>query len=381
MEEISEVKKILFVIPSFGGGGAERVCLNLLKGLNRERFKPEVVVFYEENAYEYDIPKDLRIRCLFKRKALDFFRLVYLLSKIIRKEKPQLIVSFLTYTNYLTIIARMIARTDVPIIVSEHTHLSRDLSFQRFKFIKKKLVRYLYPKAECIITVSKGVKEDLHTNFGIPEDRCIVIYNPLDIDLIREKIHDEVDHPWFKEDVPIIIACGRLTLEKNYPLLLKGIKKVLKRINVRLIIIGEGEKRLSLESLTTSLGIEKNVAFLGFKQNPFKYIARANLFVLSSLYEAFGNVVLEAMACGVPVISTRCPSGPDEIITDGVNGLLVPVGDEDALAEAILRLLGDKELRQRLAKAGKKRAEDFRIEKIIAEYERVFEEVIRCSVN
>ncbi len=140
----------------------------------------------------------------------------------------------------------------------------------------------------------------------------------------------------------------------------------------RLVILGDGGKRSNLEKLARQLGIERQVTFLGFQTNPFKYLARSDIFVLSSLWEGFALVIVEAMACGIPVISTRCPSGPDEIITDGVNGLLVPVADETALAEAILRLLKDKKLAVKLAQAGTKRAEDFAITKIIKQYEAIF---------
>ena len=122
----------------------------------------------------------------------------------------------------------------------------------------------------------------------------------------------------------------------------------------------------NLENYTKELDISHNVVFLGFQSNPFKYLSRATVFVLSSLWEGFGNVIIEAMACGIPVISTRCPSGPDEIITNEVNGLLVPVGDMNALAKAILRLLEDESLRKRIAEAGRKRAEDFRVKLICA---------------
>jgi glycosyltransferase involved in cell wall biosynthesis len=174
--------------------------------------------------------------------------------------------------------------------------------------------------------------------------------------------------------LPVIVACGRLTAQKNHPLLLNSMALVLKQTDARLLILGKGEKKDELEKLTQSLGIEKKVFFLGFKKNHHKYIARSSIFVLSSDWEGFSSVIMEAMACGVSVISTRCPSGPDEIITDGVNGLLVPVGDADAMAGAILRLLKDETLRKKLADAGRSRSEDFRVEKMVAGYEKVFGE-------
>ena len=369
-------KKILFVIPSLAGGGAERLLVLLAKYLDRNRFRLVFVVFNTENAHQPDWSSDAPVICLNKKNRFDFFYLIWSFSRIIKQEEPSLIFSFLTYTNYLTVLARDLANSRIPLFLSEHSNLKWSLKNQKFKGIKKILIRSLYPKATGIISVSKGVKENLITGYKVPENKCFVIYNMVDIERIRKVANEEISHPWFKENIPIIIACGRLTAPKNYPLLLEAMSLILKKNNARLLILGEGEERSRLEKYARELGISRNIAFLGFRTNPFKYISRAKVFVLSSLWEGFGDVIIEAMACGVPVISTRCPSGPDEIITNGINGLLVPVGDVDALAEAILRLLKDEVLRRRLAEAGRRRAEDFRVEKMVVEYERVFEKVI-----
>lgn len=368
--------KILFVIPSLTGGGAERVLILLLKYLDRSRFKLVLVVFNSENAYQRDWSPDVPVICLNRKNRFDLFRVLWTLSRIIKRENPSLFFSFLTYTNCLAMLAHNLANSRVPLLLSEHTNPKRSLKNQKFKKIKKILIRNFYPKATGIIAVSQGVKEDLVNNYEVQQDKCFVIYNMVDIEKIKELTNKEVDHPWFEEDIPIIITCGHLKAAKNYPLLLRAMSLVLKKGSARLLVLGEGEKRSPLEKYAKELGVSRDVTFLGFQSNPFRYISRATVFVLSSLWEGFGNVIIEAMACGAPVISTRCPYGPEEIITDGVNGLLVPVGDVNALAKAILRLLKDDPLRKRLAKAGKKRAEDFRVEKMVGEYERVFLEVI-----
>lgn len=372
---MKESKKIFCIIPSLRGGGAERILILLLKYIDRNRFTPALVVFNTENAYKQDLPPDIPIICLNKKNRFDFFRLAWNLSRIIKQGKPSLILSFLTYTNYLTVLARNLVNSKIPLLLSEQSNLTQSLKLQRFKRIKKILIRNLYPKATDIIAISEGVQEDLITNYKVPKNRCFVIYNGVEIERIREFADEKITHPWFKKDIPIIIACGRLVAQKNYPLLLKAMSLVLKEKNARLLILGEGKDRSKLGEYATKLDISQNLAFLGFQSNPFKYMSQATVFVLSSSWEGFGNVIIEAMACGTPVISTRCPSGPDEIITDGVNGLLVPVRDVNALANAMLRLLKDEPLRKRLAQAGRKRAEDFRVEKIVAKYERVFEEV------
>ena len=365
-------KNILFVIPSFSGGGTERVLVNILKYIRRERFKPAVVVFNPENDYKEEIPDDVRITCFYKKRPLDFFKLVFRLSRVIRSCRPNVIASFSHYANYLVIIAAKLSGNKSPIIISERTLLDKYLSHTNFKSLKKLLIKYFYPKSSCVIAVSKEVKGDLCLHYGVLEGKCRVVYNGADIDNIRVKGEEAVKHPWYQVDIPLIAACGRFTLSKNYPLLLNSFARVLKSVNARLVILGEGERKFEIEKLSRILGIEENVFFAGFQRNPYKYIAGADIFVMSSSWEGFPNVIIEAMASGTAVISTNCPSGPNEIINDGVNGFLVPVGDKTKMAEAILRLLEDQKLRKRLADEGRRRAEDFRVEKMIAEYEDIF---------
>ncbi|MEW6684726.1 MAG: glycosyltransferase [Candidatus Edwardsbacteria bacterium] len=369
---MKDKKKIFFVIPSLAGGGAERVMIYLLQYIDRTKFEPWLVVLDSKNNYGEEVPKDIKVVCLNKKGRLDFFRLTVSLSKLIRKEAPSLVCSFLEYANYLVVLTRWLSGDKIPLFLSERTTPSLYLKRVRFGAFKKTLTKLLYPKAEGIIAVSKGVKEDLLVNFRVVDERCKVIYNPIDIKRTQLLSKESIEHPWFKENIPIIVACGNLTVAKNYPMLLKAMKLVLNDTEARLVILGTGEEHIRLESYTKEVGIHKNVSFLGFQKNPFKFMAKSTIFVLSSSWEGFANVLLEAMACGLPVISTRCASSPNEIITSGVEGLLVPVGDEDAMAKAILRLLKDESLRKQMSEAGKIRVEDFRIKKIVKQYEEVF---------
>ena len=369
-------KKILFVIPSLAGGGAEMVLLNILMYLDRGKFIPYLVLFEGKGEYLSQVPADVIIYNLKKKNRFHFFKIILLLAyKIYPKIKPDIVVSFLEYTNLVTLIARKLSWIKPFVVITEHSHITISLKYKRMKKLRTLLVKKLYSQAYKIVLVSKGIAADLIKNYGIAQQKIQVICNGVDLKNIEQAIR-ESNISGIDENVLTIIACGRLTLQKNYPLLLRSFAKVQNQINSKILILGQGEERYSLEQLAHKLGIQEKVFFLGFQKNPFKYIAKSDIFVLSSSCEGFGNVIIEAMACGVPVISTRCPSGPDEIITEGVNGLLVPVGDVDALTNAILRLLKDKPLRKRLAEAGRKRAEDFRIEKMVAEYERVFEEVV-----
>ena len=219
---MAQVKKnkILFVIPSLGGGGAERVLVLLLKHLDRSRFEPLLVVFNIEEAYDKDFYRDVPIICLKKRNRFDFFRLVWELSRVIRKERPSLILSFLNYTNYLVVLAHGLANLRIPLFLNARSNLTSSLVNQKFAKIKKFLVCRLYPKSTGIISLSGGVREDLIANYKIPKEKCFVIYNGIDIELIKGLVNEKVNIPWFKEDIPVIISCGRLTTPKNYPLLL-----------------------------------------------------------------------------------------------------------------------------------------------------------------
>jgi len=375
-------KKVLFVVPSLVGGGAERVLVLLLRYLNRSRFKSTVVAFNSKNDYKSDFPNDVEIISLKRKERWEWYniRLIFFLSNVIKKEKPELICSFLSQANLLSILAKRHSGVRVPLIISERNNLSMNIKTATFNLgilspIRGLLIKKLYPKADCIVCVSTGVKDDLIQNWGAMSHKTTVIYNPVEINHIKTLAKEDVEHPWFKQDFPVIVACGRLVKQKNYPLMIRAFALLSKRCDSRLIVLGEGGLRTELIGYAKKMCVSEKIEFLGFQKNPFKYIARSKALILSSSWEGFGNVLIEGMACGTPVISTRCPSGPDELITDGVNGLLVPVNDEKGLADAIIRLLNNESFRKQLIEAGKIRAEEFRVEKITAEYERIFDSI------
>lgn len=373
---INRRQKIMFVIPIVGGGGAERVLLYLMEELKSEKWDKILITFDEIEYYKKEIPNDVKIIILKKKRSIDFFKLIFSLAQIIKQEKPDIVNSHLTYANILSLLSAMVSGYRGPIILNEHNFMSINLRQEKYFFIKKTLIKKLYPRAAAVISVSKGARDDLIKNFRVRPEKCLTIYNPVDIERIEKMTSEPIDHPWFTENIPLIISCGRLTKQKNYPLLLKAVKLTSQERDVRLVVMGDGELKSELESLALKMGLANRVEFLGFRSNPFKYLARAHVFVLSSSWEGFGNVIIEAMTCGVPVISTRCPAGPDEIIMDGKNGILVDVDNAEALSKGILRLLADVELRKKLIIEGKARAKDFQVEKIISQYEEVFDKAI-----
>jgi len=371
--------RVLFVINSLAGGGAERVLVHILENLDRSQFDISLCTFSSQ--VDYNIPSDIKYFSFNKRNYFDLLSIIYKLKNIFQFEKYDVVVSFLTYTNIFVTISWLLSGKKIPLVISERCNPIDNLKNQRYSRIKLKLISKLYPFANVVITVSEGVKKSLLSCFKIPTTKLKVIYNPVNIKKIdilrREKITEEAV---FKNDnKPIIISCGRLTKQKNYPSLIKAIK-ILKDTGIKanLIILGKGEEEKRLKKLVKDLNLEKEVRFLGFKKNPYKYISRATIFVLSSKYEGFPNVLLEAMACEVPVISTDCHYGPSEIIEHGKNGFLVPVNDEYALAEKIKILLKEPTLRRNFAIEGRKTVEKkFDLKRIIKQWEDLITHIVK----
>ncbi len=361
--------KVIFFLGGLGGGGAERVASNLMQHLNRNRFNITLVLCEDE--VSYSIPDDIKKYVLYNKKMRFFNQLTKILNfySILIKEKPDVILSFMEYPNIINVLFKYIFPfRDIKHVIS--VHIVESMYFQKKYW---RVLNFFYSKADVIICVSKGVVKDLIENFGIQKDKLVVIYNPFDSKNIDKIKNEEIHDAWFKNNNPKIIAVGSLDKRKGHDYLLRAFKIVRENeINANLIILGEGKERDNIKNLAKDLKIEDHVMLPGFKENPYKYLKNSSVFVLSSIYEGFANVLVEAMVCSVPVIATRCPSGPEEIITDGVNGLLVPIKDEKALAEAMIDLLKDKNKSERLAKEGRKRAEDFEVNKIVRAYEDVF---------
>lgn len=370
--------KVQVILPNLAVGGAERATILLLKHLNRENFNATLLLYKKEGKFLNGVPPDIPIKSIesplwgVSSKPAKIIKL----SREIKSENPDLVWSHMRGCNLDTIIATNLFN-DVPTISTAHGNLTSQLFLETnatTRFLVKMLAKSLYPFSDGIIAVSRGVKDDLVKNYGVPEQKIKVIYNPIDLDYISRAKQVEVDHPWFfDDDIPVIISVGRLVPQKGYSYLLKSFKLMGKKVPCRLVIIGQGEERNRLKRLAQNLGIGDSVAFLGLQENPFKYVSRSSVFVLSSLVEGFPIVLLETMVCGVPVVSTRCPSGPDEIIENGINGLLVPVADVNSMADAIMRLLTDEELSKKVVENAKKKVVEFDVKRIVKKYENYFE--------
>ncbi|MBI5787879.1 MAG: glycosyltransferase [Candidatus Schekmanbacteria bacterium] len=364
-------KKIFFIIHALKGGGAEKVLIELLKNINREKFSLYVAIFNKGGVYFDEIPLDVQIYDLCKISKYSFFSLQRKLNNLIIELQIDIVLSFLNYTNFLTLMSKNLFGWKQPVIISEHNPLTPYFNDNsHLSWVKKYLTKILYPQANFIIVVSNGIKKELLGVISLKEEKIRVIHNPVDINKIKELAEEPVNLSCGNEFQ--IVTAGRLTTPKDYVTLLKAIKIVRNYLNVHLSILGEGKDEGMLRNFSLDLGISEMVSFLGFQKNPYKYMAKSDLFILSSLWEGFGNVIVEAMCCKVPVIATDCPYGPGEIIFQGKNGILVSIKNENNLAEAILKIAKDESLRVKMAEAGSIRAEDFDVKKVIKEYEDMF---------
>ncbi len=356
--------KITFFLPELYGGGAQKVVLNLAKGFSERGIEVDLILGRAEGVYLSQIPSNIKLVDLKARRLITSFPA---LVKYLRIEKPKVLISALSGANLLAIWARSFSRVETRVVLTVHSIVSYESSNYtnfRHKLIPY-LMRYSYTWADNVVAVSKGGAQSLVDTINLPSQLIKVIYNPVVIPEISEKAKKTVDNPWFShEQPPVILGVGRLTRLKDFPTMIRAFAKVRTVKKVRLVILGEGEERQSLETLIQELRLDGEVLLPGFVDNPYAYMAKAAVFVLSSAHEGFGNVLVEAMACGTTVVSTNCESGPAEILEAGKYGNLVPVGEPDALANAILLALDAPLPAQRL----RSRAEEFSVDKICDRY-------------
>ena len=357
------MKRVGFILASLNVGGVEKNTLRLIKGLLNKEYKVDLLLVSNEGIYINQLDKRLNIINLNTKKVS---RSIFKISEYLKKYGPLALITAKDYINIIVILASLLSKTKTKIITSTNTQVSIQLSTQKktSKIINKWLMRMIYPFATNLVAVSMGVADDLAAIIGVNVNKIHVIYNPIVDEEIRTNENKFVDIPHIKSDDTLLVSAGRLSNEKDYPTLLEAIRIAKNKRNVKLIILGEGEQRKNLENMITRLELKDSVYLIGEVLNPYPYMKKADLFILSSRWEGFANVIVEALAVGTPVVSTDCPSGPSEILDAGNYGLLVPVGDPKSLAEGIIEALDkawDKELL-------KNRANKFSVEVAVNSY-------------
>lgn len=350
-------------------GGVGRKFLHLANAFTKRGHRVDVLVLQAEGPYLNELPaavhtvildispafrtfpvllrlpKDTRkllpLGLLFSPPRM--IRVLPALKRYLQQEQPDVLLAAIEDAGIVALWAKWLAGCSTRVVVKNVAAFSQQLlanATKLFECMLPVLIQQWYPRADGIIAVSNGAADDLAQVTGLPRQLITTIYNPLDLDLIASQAAETVDDSWLLPgQPPVLIAVGRLELQKDYPTLLKAFAQLRKTRAARLIILGEGNQRLLLEALCRDLDIAADVRLPGFVNNPYPYMARAAVLVLSSAWEGFPNVLLEALACGCPVVSTHCPSGPDELLAGGMYGRLAPVGDYSALAQAILETL------------------------------------------
>ena len=385
-------KKIMFVINSLSRGGAERVLSILLDAFVKDSaFDVTLVLLEDEIAYP--LPEELDIVILSTldngdgglKKTAHIPLFSWRLWRLVKERKPDLLLSFLFRADFVNMLTSVFHNR--PALVSARVNTSSTYADDTIQAkINKFLVRRLYPKAEKIISVSEGTKEDLIENFAVARDKHVVIHNPYDIDKIRRLSQEPIDLKLKREET--IVALSRFRPIKNIEMLIRAFSGV--DADANLVLVGDGEEEQKLHTLTKELGVEDRVIFAGGVDNPYPYLAASSIYISSSRSEGFPNAMVEAMICGCAVVSTDCPSGPREILSpasDPMNllesgseyaeyGILVAVDDVAAMQKAICTLLESPKLRSDYSKKAMQRAGDFRLEQVCNSYKNLFSEVI-----
>lgn len=317
------------------------MMLNLAHGFAERGHAVDFVLAQAEGPFIPLVAANVRIVDL---KASRVLSALPGLVRYLRSEKPNAMLSAMGHANIVAIWAKLLSGIRVRLAVSVRNTLSMSTANSKkpFSSFLPSLSKWFYPIADAIIAVSRGVAEDFSKVSGFDRDAVTVIYNPVVTSDLSVKAKEILDHPWFSPQAPpVIIGVGRLNRQKDFETLIRAFDLVWRGRDLRLMILGEGNERPALEGIINELGLGDRVSLPGFVDNPFKYLNRAGVFVLSSAWEGLPGVLIQAMACGAPVVSTDCPSGPGEILENGKWGRMVPVGDVEAMAGAIIATLDE----------------------------------------
>jgi len=328
------------VFVSFSGtGGVERMVLNLCEGLVALGCRVDLLQVKARSKHLEQLPALVHIR---KLKAEHTLTSLPALVRYLKTERPDALLAAKDRANQIAVLAKKTAGVPTRVVLRMGTNVSAALAGKNRwqKLFWYLPMRLIYRSADAVVAVSQGVARDMARITGRPASDIWIIRNPVVTPRIFRLACEPAPHPWLVNGgEPVIVGIGRLTRQKDFPTLIRAFAAVRKKLPCRLVILGEGKDRDDLEHLAKRLSQSEQVAMPGFVENPYAYLKRAAMFVLSSAWEGSPNALTEALALGVPVVATNCPSGPREILKDGAIGRLVPVGDPDALAEAMLATL------------------------------------------
>ncbi len=364
--------KAMFFLADTDGGGAQRTVVNLVNTFPSAEIEATLVVGRADGPARGWLRPGRRLLVLGvprARAALGPLR------RAIRAERPDVLFATMVDANILAAAATVgLSRRPALVLRETNPHRSRD----DLGILRRRAIRWAYLRADRVVALSTGVGRELVEDYGLDPAKVTTIHNPVDVEAFAAQAEAarRSAPPWgdWAAGGAVLIGAGRLTRQKGFDLLLRALARIGDR-TVRLVLLGDGPERTALEALVAELGLGARVSLPGFVDDPAAWLAHADLFVLSSRWEGFGHAIVEAMACGLPVLATDCPHGPAEIITDGLDGRLVSPDDPSALAEGITALLAAPAERSRLAVAGARTTKRFACHRIAEEYAALLSEV------
>lgn len=362
----SPATRVALLMPNFEAGGAERVMIRLARGLLEQGLAVDLLVLSEAGPYRQEVAPGIRVISLDATRA---WLGIPALTHYLRNERPTALLSALFHTNFLAVLARLLARAPTRVVISEHNTLALvRAAVGRWRWLAFRLsLRWAYPRADAVVCVSEGIAQGLRHALPALQPKLHVIGNPVITDEVLQLSQRAVNHPWLAPgQPPLVLAAGRLIHAKGFDVLLRAFAEVVTRTSARLLILGQGPEHEALNRQIERLGLSGVASLHGFTDNPYAWMSRARVFVLSSRHEGLPGALIEAMACGCRVVATDCPFGPGEILEQGQWGRLVPVDDARALAEAIVQVL-----LARVAPDPRARAQTYRLDKATQAYLKV----------
>ena len=350
-------------------GGAERYVVNLSKGLSSQGYQVEVVTQSTEGPFVADLPDQVSVYSISypHLPILGSLTSALPLYTYFKSEKPDNFISVMNHANIPSMIAKILSGVDTNMILTEHNNpkllLSDKNPYQRKDRIVYKLAKHLYPRADVVVGVSEGVTDALR-NIVPSATTTTTIYNPVVSEDITTRSENKPSHRFFDTDVPVILG-AKPEAQKNIPMLIKSFSRLIERVDANLVVVGTGEQTELVQQQAEELGISSSVDVCGFVPDIYPYLGSADIFASTSDWEGLPTIHIEALACGTPVVSTDCPSGPREILRDGEYGTLVPTGDVEKFSQALEETLQSPPNEMKLLE----RADDFSISKSAKQYE------------
>lgn len=364
------IKKLAIFAAAISGGGVEKAVFNLANGVAKKGIRVDLLIADDTGISSLYFDAGVTVIKLSSKRVL--FCGPELILYLIRAQ-PNVLFSAMEYVNLIALVSKKISFTSTRVVISSHAPLEyfiRDEKLVKWRLLKK-LLSYFYGTADKVITVSKGLERTLIGELNVNPAKILTIYNPIiNESLINDSLEDLSDS-WVKSSKsPYIISVGRFAKEKDYPTLINAFNLVRKKRDVRLIILGEGPERENVNKLINFHGLSSFVHMPGHVLNPYKYMKNAACFMLSSKNEGFGNVLVEALVLGCPIVSTNCPFGPVEVLDNGLWGSLVSVGDYESMANSVLTTL---EFNQSMSKSLlNTHLEQFTVSVVVEKYINVF---------